>query len=118
MLVTHDLGMAAALADRIAVMYAGRIVEEGPAATLLSHPSHPYTAGLLAAVPRLTDPQGSELVTIAGQPPLPGSIAAGCRFEPRCPRAATPCRAVDPPLERLRSSRVACHFPDQAEAPP
>ncbi|HEU5468902.1 MAG TPA: ABC transporter ATP-binding protein, partial [Steroidobacteraceae bacterium] len=114
-LVTHDLGVAAALADRIAVMYAGRIVEEGSAAALLSHPSHPYTAGLLAAVPRLTDLQGSELVSIAGQPPLPGSIAAGCRFEPRCPRAGTLCRAVDPPLESLRGSRVACHFPTATE---
>jgi oligopeptide transport system ATP-binding protein len=117
-LVTHDLGVVAALADRVAVMYAGRIVEEGRAAQLLSHPFHPYTAGLLAAVPRLGDFHGAELATIAGQPPLPGALATGCRFEPRCPRAAQPCRFVDPPLESLQGSRVACHFPAVAEASP
>jgi oligopeptide transport system ATP-binding protein len=110
-LVTHDLGVVAALADRIAVMYAGRIVEEGTASSLLSQPAHPYTAGLLAAVPTLAGATGGELATIAGQPPAPGTAFAGCRFEPRCPRAAAPCRAIDPPLQVRGSGRVACHFP-------
>ena len=110
-LVTHDLGVVAALADRIAVMYAGRIVEEGAAPVLLSNPAHPYTAGLLAAVPTLTGQKGGELPTIAGQPPEPGTVFSGCRFEPRCPRAGEPCRRLDPALEAFGDSRVACHFP-------
>jgi len=114
-LVTHDLGVVAALADRIAVMYAGRIVEEGTASALLSHPAHPYTAGLLASVPRLSGATGGELPTIAGQPPAPGMTFAGCRFEPRCPRSAEPCRVTDPPLEARAAVRVACHFPAGSE---
>jgi oligopeptide transport system ATP-binding protein len=110
-LVTHDLGVVAALADRIAVMYAGRIVEEGAAPALLSNPAHPYTVGLLAAVPTLAGQQGGELPTIAGQPPEPGTAFIACRFEPRCPRAGEPCRRLDPALEVLGDSRVACHFP-------
>ena len=110
-LVTHDLGVVAALADRIAVMYAGRIVEEGAAATLLANPAHPYTAGLLAAVPSLAGARGEDLPTIAGQPPEPGTTFGGCRFEPRCPRSGEPCRSVDPPLAAFGDARVACHFP-------
>jgi oligopeptide/dipeptide ABC transporter ATP-binding protein len=117
-LVTHDLGVVAALADRIAVMYAGRIVEEGTLSSLLSQPAHPYTAGLLAAVPTLAGATGGELATIAGQPPAPGTAFAGCRFEPRCPRAAEPCHAIDPPLETRGSRRVACHFPAEPGRPP
>ncbi len=111
MLVTHDLGVVADLADRVAVMYAGRIVEEGTASALLSEPAHPYTGGLLAAVPTLSGAMHGELPTLVGQPPVPGMVFAGCRFEPRCPRAGQPCRAVDPPLEAFGSGRVACHFP-------
>ncbi|HWN06531.1 MAG TPA: ABC transporter ATP-binding protein [Steroidobacteraceae bacterium] len=110
-LVTHDLGVVAALADRIAVMYAGRIVEEGAAQVLLSSPAHPYTVGLLAAVPTLTGQKGGELPTVAGQPPEPGTVFSGCRFEPRCPRAGEPCRSLDPALEVFGDLRVACHFP-------
>ena len=117
-LVTHDLGVVAALADRIAVMYAGRIVEEGAASALLSHPAHPYTVGLLAAVPSLSGATGGELPTIAGQPPAPGTAFSGCRFEPRCPRAADPCRVIDPPLEARAAGRVACHFPAGSERVP
>ena len=110
-LVTHDLGVVAALADRVAVMYAGRVVEEGAAASLLSRPLHPYTAGLLAAVPALPDTGAGEFATIAGQPPEPGTRFPGCRFEPRCTRAGAPCRSVDPPLDALGGGRAACHFP-------
>jgi oligopeptide transport system ATP-binding protein len=116
LLVTHDLGVVAALAERIAVMYAGRIVEEGSAESLLSEPAHPYTAGLLAAVPRLSGKREGELATIPGQPPHPGTALAGCRFAPRCARAGEPCAAVDPPLAAGRVSRVACHFPLAGEA--
>lgn len=115
-LVTHDLGVVAALSDRIAVMYAGRIVEEGAAETLLSQPRHPYTAGLLASVPTLAGVDGGELATIAGQPPAPGEQRAGCRFEPRCPRAGERCRVEAPALSAAGASRVACHFPLPAEA--
>ena len=111
LLVTHDLGVVAALADRVAVMYAGRVVEEGSVASLLSRPSHPYTAGLLAAVPALPDAGAGELATIAGQPPEPGTRFPGCRFEPRCTQAGEPCRSVDPPLDAMGGARVACHFP-------
>jgi oligopeptide transport system ATP-binding protein len=116
-LVTHDLGVVAALADRIAVMYAGRIVEEGDAASLLAAAAHPYTAGLVSAVPRLADVAGGELATIAGQPPAPGTAFPGCRFAPRCARAGEPCARVDPPLASGPVSRVACHFPLTAGHP-
>jgi oligopeptide transport system ATP-binding protein len=111
LLVTHDLGVVAALADRIAVMYAGRIVEEGSAATLLSRPAHPYTAGLLGAVPTLAVAGNADLATIPGTPPRPGDRFPGCRFEPRCSRRAARCRVEDPALEDRLASRVACHFP-------
>ena len=111
LLVTHDLGVVAALADRIAVMYAGRIVEEGAAATLLFHPAHPYTAGLRDSVPSLSDFGRGDLGTIPGAPPLPGTVFTGCRFEPRCPRAAERCRTEYPALGAGRTGRVACHFP-------
>ena len=115
-LVTHDLGVVAALADRVAVMYAGRLVEEGAAADLLARPAHPYTAGLLAAVPALPDAGGGELATIPGHPPEPGSRPPGCRFEPRCAHAASRCREHDPLLSEAGGVRVACHFPLRPEA--
>jgi oligopeptide transport system ATP-binding protein len=111
LIVTHDLGVVAALADRIAVMYAGRILEEGAASVLLARPSHPYTAGLLAAVPTLAIAGPGDLATIPGAPPRPGETFPGCRFEPRCPRAAARCRAQDPVLAEGGAARVACHFP-------
>jgi oligopeptide transport system ATP-binding protein len=109
LIVTHDLGVVAALADRIAVMYAGRFVEVGEAQALLSNPRHPYTAGLLAAVPRLGD--RGELATIPGSPLRPGEIIEGCRFAPRCRRSADRCRTVDPSLAGQAAAGVACHFP-------
>jgi len=109
LIVTHDLGVVAALADRIAVMYAGRFVEAGESEALLSNPRHPYTAGLLAAVPRLGD--RGELATIPGTPPRPGEIIQGCRFEPRCPRRTDRCRTEDPALAGQPMPGVACHFP-------
>jgi oligopeptide transport system ATP-binding protein len=109
-LVTHDLGVVAALAGRIAVMYAGRLVELADAEQFLRQPRHPYGAGLLEAVPTLAA-GGGPLRTIAGAPPAPGAAFTGCRFEPRCTRAAARCRGEDPPLAVLDAGFVACHFP-------
>jgi len=111
LLVTHDMGVVASLADRIAVMYAGRIVEAADAAAFLRGPRHPYGAGLLDAVPTLADDHGAELRTIAGTPPAPGSVFPGCRFEPRCPHRQARCHHEDPPLVAGAVSAVACHFP-------
>jgi oligopeptide/dipeptide ABC transporter ATP-binding protein len=111
LLVTHDLGVVSGLADRIAVMYAGRIVESAPSADFLAGPRHPYSAGLLAAVPSIDDPPGSELRTIAGTPPPPGTVLPGCRFEPRCAQAQARCRGEDPPWVEREGAGIACHFP-------
>jgi oligopeptide transport system ATP-binding protein len=109
--VTHDFGVVAGLADRVAVMYAGRIVEEGATATVLGHPAHPYTAGLLAALPRLDDVGGEPMRTIPGTPPGPGSRPAGCAFAPRCERASDRCRHERPARRSVSGRRVACHHP-------
>jgi len=109
LLVTHDLGVVAGLADRVAVMYAGRVVEEGGVADVLARPRHPYAAGLLAAVPRLDVRR--ELSSIPGSPPAPGDWPSGCRFGPRCPRRVARCEAQEPMLHAADVSRVACHFP-------
>ena len=109
--VTHDFGVVAGLADRVAVMYSGRIVEEGATATVLGHPAHPYTAGLLAALPRLDDVGGKPMRAIPGTPPAPGSRPAGCAFAPRCGRASERCRQELPELHTVRQQRVACHHP-------
>ncbi|KAB2592709.1 ABC transporter ATP-binding protein [Streptomyces arboris] len=116
-LITHDLGVVADVADKIAVMYAGRIVETAPVHELYSRPSHPYTRGLLDSIPRL-DQKGQELYAIKGLPPNLTRIPAGCAFNPRCPKAEDICRTDIPPLhpvtERdgtdLPGRGSACHF--------
>jgi oligopeptide transport system ATP-binding protein len=118
LLVTHDLGVVAALAGRIAVMYAGRIVEEGDTDELLANPAHPYTAGLLASVLSLSALEDGELATIPGAPPRAGETIQGCRFEPRCPRRRERCRVEGPRLEAGGTSRVACHYPLDAGRSP
>lgn len=108
-IVTHDLGILRSVASRVATMYAGRIVEEGPAAEVLDAPHHPYPAALLASSVAAIAPRG-RLLGIEGQPPiLPGDLEP-CAFAPRCPRADTTCRTVEPRLEGARR-RVACHHP-------
>jgi oligopeptide/dipeptide ABC transporter ATP-binding protein len=97
--ITHDLGVVAQIADRVAVMYAGRIVEEGPASEVLRHPGHPYTEGLLGAAPRLTR---EKLVPIPGAVPTFGSLPPGCAFAPRCPRHVAACDAAVPELVAVR----------------
>ncbi|MCP9206185.1 ABC transporter ATP-binding protein [Streptomyces sp. NEAU-Y11] len=116
-LITHDLGVVADVADSIAVMYAGRIMETAPVQELYRRPAHPYTRGLLDSIPRV-DHQGKELYAIKGLPPSLLSVPTGCPFHPRCPRAQEICRTERPPLYEVpdvtdtaapgRAS--ACHF--------
>ena len=110
-LITHDLGVVADVADRIAVMYAGRIVEQAPVADVYHRPAHPYTKGLLQSIPRV-DAKGSELYAIKGLPPNLTRVPPGCSFNPRCAYAQESCReGAAPPLERISDTRaVACPF--------
>jgi oligopeptide transport system ATP-binding protein len=101
LLITHDLGVVAETADRVAVMYAGRIVETGPTDAVLSAPAHPYTEGLLASVPRGQSGREERLRPIAGAPPSLARIPPGCPFHPRCPYVIERCRSERPPLARL-----------------
>lgn len=105
--ITHDLATAALFADRVAVMYLGRIVEVGPTRTLVEQPQHPYTQALLSVVPSLSKRRRPRTI-LQGETPNPAEVPPGCRFHPRCPIAAAQCRATDPPLERKAGREVAC----------
>ena len=108
--ISHDLAVVAALSDRIAVMYAGRIVEEGPTALVLTSPRHPYTAGLLDSLPARAEP-GVPLRPIVGSPPSMLRRPEGCAFRPRCPRAVEDlCRVAPEPTGDL-IRRARCHLP-------
>jgi oligopeptide/dipeptide ABC transporter ATP-binding protein len=110
LLITHNLGLVAWNAGRVYVMYAGRIMESGPVQRVLRQPAHPYTRGLLAAVPRLRAHAG-RMVGIEGAVPPPGRLPAGCRFHPRCHWAAEACRAGEPGMDRVEEGHeVRCHF--------
>ncbi len=109
-LITHDLGVVARYADRVAVMYGGRIVESGPAAALYADPRHPYTQGLLRSVPRLEGDAGGRLESIEGQPPDLAALPAGCAFAPRCPHVRERCVEAAPLLETAADGRAwACY---------
>ncbi|MGH8905215.1 MAG: ABC transporter ATP-binding protein [Egibacteraceae bacterium] len=109
-LITHDLGVVAGVADRVAVMYAGRIVETGPVRDLYRRPAHPYTKGLMASIPRL-DQRGGPLTPITGAPPDLTAIPSGCPFHPRCPYRRDVCVQDRPPLfDAGRDRGSACHF--------
>ncbi len=108
LLITHNLGLVADLAERLLVMYAGRIVEAGPTLDLLRGPRHPYTRGLLAAVPRLRS-VGGEVRGIRGSVPNPLRLPEGCKFHPRCPFASDICRRVEPEDEWDGERVVRCH---------
>ena len=98
-LITHDLGIVAGAADRVVVMYAGQVVETAPTPTLFAHPLHPYTAGLLASIPRIDAARGDgRLHSIAGSVPAATAWPAGCRFHPRCPHAWDRCKSEEPSL--------------------
>ena len=113
LLITHDLGVVAEVADEVAVMYAGRIVEQAPVDELFARPEHPYTWGLLDSIPRLDRPVSEGLTPIPGRPPSLIAPPPGCAFNPRCEFAMDECRSVIPPLEPSPASAghlVACHL--------
>ena len=106
--ITHDMGIVAGSCDRVAVMYAGRMVENGPVDDVLLNPRHPYTQGLLGSVPSLESEPGERLYSISGLPPDLVSLPTGCKFWPRCPLADERCREEEPVLEQYGESRAAC----------
>jgi oligopeptide/dipeptide ABC transporter ATP-binding protein len=118
--ITHDLGVVAGIADRVLVMYAGQVVEDGGVEALYADPLHPYTQGLVGALPVLGAERPEELVAIGGLPPDPLDLPAGCAFYPRCPhRLDARCEDQRPPLqERGAGHRVACFYDVPAEAAP
>ncbi len=110
--ISHDLAVLSQIADRTAVMYAGRIVESGPTRALFQRPRHPYTLGLLRSLPELTPP-GAELVALPGQPPRPGHRPSGCRFRSRCSLVQERCASEEPHLGSPAGASdqlSACHF--------
>ena len=113
LLITHDLGVVAETADRVAVMYAGRIVETGPVRAIFRKPAHPYTRGLLASMPG--GPPGARLRAIEGSVPLLGDLPRGCAFHPRCPERFDPCTTAPPPDYPAGAGQVAkCYLHDPA----
>ncbi len=113
LLITHDLGVVAEVADDVAVMYAGRIVERGTVEQIFTGPAHPYTEGLLASMPRV-DRRDETLYAIPGAPPNPARLPAGCPFHLRCPRVTDECRVTLPPLLALPAARAsACHHREE-----
>jgi len=114
-LITHDMGVVAEIAQTVMVMYAGRLVERGPAAAVFAHPQHPYTRGLLAAIPPLTGAKPHRLAAIPGSPPSPASMPPGCPFGPRCTARFAPC-ADRPALTQHGSQDAACFLPEYPAA--
>jgi len=112
LLITHDLGIVAGRADRVAVMYAGQIVEEAPTDRLFARPSHPYTQGLFASVPRITGPV-ERLSPIGGSVPPPGAWPSGCRFRPRCPKAFDKSETMPPLLPLGPGHRMRCWLAEE-----
>ncbi|GAA4408526.1 ABC transporter ATP-binding protein [Quisquiliibacterium transsilvanicum] len=115
MLVTHDMGVIAETADRVAVMYAGRIAELGPVTEVIHRPQHPYTVGLMGSIPTLGETR-ERLAQIDGSMPRLDAIPSGCAFNPRCPEAMPICRSERPPLMAAGSSQAACWLHASASA--
>ncbi|MEY4711708.1 MAG: putative type dipeptide/oligopeptide transport system, ATP-binding component [Pseudomonadota bacterium] len=111
MLITHDMGVIAETCDRVAVMYAGRIAEIGPVHDVINQPAHPYTAGLMAAIPDITE-ERERLNQIDGAMPRLNAIPAGCAYNPRCPRAFDRCQSQRPQLLDAGATRAACWLHD------
>ena len=107
MLITHDLGVIAQMAEHVVVMYAGRIVEIGPVADVIHRPAHPYTVGLMGSIPAM-DEDRERLLQIDGAMPRLTAIPSGCAFNPRCPRVFDRCRSERPELIDAGSTRAAC----------
>ncbi|MEO9614915.1 MAG: ABC transporter ATP-binding protein [Nitratireductor sp.] len=120
MLITHDMGVIAETADRVCVLYAGRLAEIGPVRAVVKHPQHPYTHGLMSAIPSLAGDPDEELAQIPGAMPRLGAIPDGCAFNPRCDHAFARCRAERPHPYPAGASDAACflHDPDPAHRPP
>ena len=116
MLVTHDMGVIAETCDRVAVMYAGRIVEIGPVAEVIHRPQHPYTVGLMGSIPAM-DEDRERLLQIDGAMPRLNAIPSGCAFNPRCPRAFPRCRSERPELLESGATRAACWLHEGGTAP-
>ncbi|MBN9551626.1 MAG: ABC transporter ATP-binding protein [Alphaproteobacteria bacterium] len=116
-LITHDMGVVAEVADRILVLYAGRIAEVGPADSIMLQPSHPYTAALMTSAMISQTPAKQELNAIVGGAPGLGAFPSGCRFHPRCPRTRDDCKAVEPPRRGFGAVELACHHPIEAAMP-
>jgi len=113
MLITHDMGVIAETADRVAVMYAGRIAEIGPVAEVIHRPQHPYTAGLMGSIPSMAH-ESERLMQIEGSMPRLTEIPAGCAFHPRCERAFDRCSRARPELMPAGASQAACWLHDAA----
>ena len=118
LMITHDLSTAARFADRIAVMYLGRIVEQGPSHEVVGDPQHPYTRALISVVPRRDPRDRSRPQILKGETPNPVSVPSGCRFHPRCPYAFDRCPAEEPPLMALTSPRAAACWLQAIGVPP
>ncbi len=114
LLITHDLGVIAEVAQVVAVMYAGKIVEQADVVTLFRSPRHPYTQGLLSSIPTLTTPKSQRLNVISGTVPNLLRLPPGCRFAARCPHVMPRCHEAEPPLRKVGESQVACWLYDQA----
>jgi oligopeptide/dipeptide ABC transporter ATP-binding protein len=115
LLITHDLGVVAQMADRVLVLYAGRVAEVGPATAIFDHATHPYSRALLASIPRTEGPRG-RLVAIEGAVPPVHAMPSGCRYAPRCPSRFEPCGTQPPLIPVAHALGTACwlHHPEQA----
>ena len=111
LVVTHDLGLAWNVADRIAVMYLGRIIEEGRTEDVLSHPKHPYTRALLSATPMADPFRTKERIVLRGELPSPIAPPSGCTFHPRCPSMTEICCKKPPEMSEIDGCQVACYHP-------
>lgn len=114
-LISHDMGVIAETCDRVAVMYAGRVAEIGPVRQVIAHPSHPYTQGLMASIPRV-GATAERLQHIAGAMPRPGAVPEGCPFHPRCPHVFDKCHTQRPDLMAANGSHSACWLVERTEA--